>query len=694
MKTLFFYLSLSILIINWSCSSSSDGDGDGGTPSAVVTEIILADPYIFNGLAFWDKNKNSIWDPGEPISGLSDVNGLAKFDLVIPAGEIIGQHRAGTMDGFNYPGRLRGISIGDGTTVLNPMTTLLANGFTTDELLALFAEAGIFLTEEDLFKNPMTDPLVLQAALTLATGLIQNPKGFALGPGDTQPSANGLVMTNTYSQDFLVDSALIYGDVIEKVKDLTSIENISKTSSSFFDYLSRYGTDDFMNDDVLNENQVDDALVVIGDEFDNSTNALQPIVLLPEAQASPTDNRFSATVFKNVWFPPGDYDALGFRTLQANQRIVNESIGDYPQGPLILRILLMETIVTDDSFLYTFQRSKAQTEPWNYNIIWDFNSDTNQLTLVESLEQKNGDPPENVTLREELPIATSDFLTTLVYRTLEKNFDESTGLNDIFRLIGDGEKILTHYGIDWGLDPKNPLPWRTNTTRTNNCLTGNMEDRGLTNDCEGSDVAVKYTMIREGLSTHSVEALTKAQDLGASPNKLTFSFLYKNRSLSDPNTESPVEYIIRDIAAVEGQMDLTTECSVSNSCIQTNVDGFTRPPFDDTEDIDFFIGYEEFPSDYKVWAVNEIAIQLSGVGTISYETQETSSFYKMGFLVVQLKEITSGPFQTPFEYLIIDVASREGTAVSFAKDWIEDGVVKFRYRDFDKIEVKEITNTD
>ncbi|RLA61068.1 MAG: hypothetical protein DRQ89_11875, partial [Epsilonproteobacteria bacterium] len=475
---------------------------------------------------------------------------------------------------------------------------------------------------------------------------------------------------------------------IGKIKDSTSLKNISKTSSSFFDYMSKYGTGDFIENGSVDQSEMDQALEVIEQEFDNSQNILQPIVLLPVVKATPTDSGFSASVLENVWFEPGHYDAIGLRILEAQSRVVTETISNYPTGPLDLRVLFMDTELTDEGLVASFLRKKAVEGFWNYNVNWVFDSTTNQLTLVESLVQKNGEPPENILTREGLPISTTDFLNTLVYRTQKKAFDNATGLSDVKRLIGDGETILTHYGIDWGVDPRNPSPWRTNTSRTNNCLAG----ENITDDCDSAEASVKYSMIREGLKNHSVEALTQAAELGASPT-ISFSFLYKKRSLSEPNTEEPIKYIISEISAIAGKIGVTENCPHSSKCLEVSVEGNARAPLEDTENIDFFIGYENFPEDYKVWAVNSVQITETGSGAISFFTNESSSFYKNGFLVVKLKPST-GIIPIPFEYLIIDVAAREGVAASFVKDWMEDGAVKFRYRDFDKIEIKQISTTN
>jgi hypothetical protein len=155
----------------------------------------------------------------------------------------------------------------------------------------------------------------------------------------------------------------------------------------------------------------------------------------------------------------------------------------------------------------------------------------------------------------------------------------------------------------------------------------------------------------------------------------------------------PVEYIISSIGSVEGKMGVTSECPVTERCLQVSVGDSGRAPLDDSDGIDFLIGYETFPDDYKVWAVNSIELTEGGSGSINFFTNESSSFYKKGFLVVQLKQ-SGGIIPTPFEYLIIDIGTLEGTAVSFTKDWVEDGVIKFQYRDFDLIEVKQIPATN
>ncbi|MGK5085798.1 hypothetical protein WDW37_21115 [Bdellovibrionota bacterium FG-1] len=71
--------------------------------------------------------------------------------------------KLGTHNGKDYQNRLRGTVQSSGTIYITPMTTPLANSFTSQQIIDLFAEKSLTLTEADLTANPMENIATLFA---------------------------------------------------------------------------------------------------------------------------------------------------------------------------------------------------------------------------------------------------------------------------------------------------------------------------------------------------------------------------------------------------------------------------------------------------------------------------------------------------------------------------------------------------
>ena len=140
-------------------------DSGGDSNLSTVTGGVAVDPYIIGALFFEDKNNNGIQDEGEQLSTVTDENGSFSFAEPITIGSTLVMKDTGTHQGLPFTLILkRQINAEDaGQVVVSPLTTLLASGLSSAELLTLLSDAGLpwvaQLQQADLSSNP-------QAAIT------------------------------------------------------------------------------------------------------------------------------------------------------------------------------------------------------------------------------------------------------------------------------------------------------------------------------------------------------------------------------------------------------------------------------------------------------------------------------------------------------------------------------------------------
>jgi len=138
------------------CSGGGDSSVDlsGGGP---MDQIIAVDPYI-EGAVFQEIDA----DTGAVLqeSNLSNEFGRFTFPQPLTPASVVElmDSNKGLHGGAPYQGMLRRVvtAADKDPLVVSPLTTLLANGITPEELIALFNDAGLTgLTVADLYADPM-----------------------------------------------------------------------------------------------------------------------------------------------------------------------------------------------------------------------------------------------------------------------------------------------------------------------------------------------------------------------------------------------------------------------------------------------------------------------------------------------------------------------------------------------------------
>lgn len=650
-------------------SCGGDSGSSSSSSSSSFFSFLGADPYIVNGTFFYDQNDNGIYDQGEPISTSTDTNGNGSFSTIIPAGGKIIQLTGGVMDGFNYIGKLKGISNGVGGIILSPLTTLTTNGFTNQQILDLLNSAGISITEDQLDQNPMESPELMRAALTLSQGMMASLKGFDLSPSDVTFSGGAATFNTPYADTLFRQASVVYGQLINQTSFNSNLTNLSKTSSSFFTFMNNFGADIFVTPQGSPTPEIANAEAAANDVVAESLNSYEPIDL------ALVSGNFSAEVLKNQTFNPGFYDLLGLDFINIYTRQVDNTIPNYPFSPRKIRVNFFGASIGTTTMTVPNEINKRRS--------WTLNTSSNLVNYVGSITQINGETPSNAQVVNGLPISTYNESDSIILRIAEIQ-GTSIPENEInIRLAGEGNSIFTYFGIDWGSDPTDKTAWLVDNTRTNNCII----DSTPTDNCN-QPVTYFYNSQKENANIKSFSALTHASSIGtALPSGAQLKFTIRNTPLGASTSEPPVDYTVSKLE-LEPASFVKVSCSNPMGCLAVKVGQQNpRSPLEDSTDISFLAGYESFPSDYKVYAVNKVFLKVGDNEDVSCSTSATSSFFKDNMLLLKLNCPTNFP---KTEYLFIDLASRIGVLASYEKDWKEGDLLKFKYRDFNRITLKDI----
>jgi hypothetical protein len=312
----------------------------------------------------------------------------------------------------------------------------------------------------------------------------------------------------------------------------------------------------------------------------------------------------------------------------------------------------------------------------NPEFSYTFNPEDKQINLLESMSVKEGYPANIVNYSEGLPISATSYTSNLNFKTYSQTFLNKESV----RIVGSGDSVTTYYGVD-------PDLLTVDSSRTNNCLAGTAPNFSVTSDCSANDVSVFYNSQKDGSTIFADNALTNFSDRGATPTFSSFSFIYKNRKLNAPNADKPVQYEISGIKTVPGMLVLDTQnCLASDRCLRVVGEGDTslREQMTDSADLEHLIVYDYYPYDYKIYAINSLKIKIAEGVNIELDVSKYSSFYKDGMIYLKL------PPASTMEYLVLDLLSKQGAALSKVFDWMENGQLKFQYRDIEKIEIKEL----
>jgi hypothetical protein len=142
--------------------------GGGGTPPANNSGIkgIAVDPYIVSAVFCEDKNNNGVCDPGEQVSTVSDISGVFYFSNALTLGSDIIVKTQGTHNGVLYTGDIKRKVDQADNLVISPLTTLLANGWTEQNVIDVLQHSNSItsLTAADLKKDPLAGIETLDAA--------------------------------------------------------------------------------------------------------------------------------------------------------------------------------------------------------------------------------------------------------------------------------------------------------------------------------------------------------------------------------------------------------------------------------------------------------------------------------------------------------------------------------------------------
>ncbi|MEZ4483903.1 MAG: hypothetical protein R2864_04685, partial [Syntrophotaleaceae bacterium] len=185
-----------VLFVVFFMLSGCGGGGGGGSDSSssgVGTAGVAVDPYI-KGAVFEEVSPEGVV---LQTSTASDATGSFSFAKAVKDDSIIRikEGYKGTHVGKPYEGSLRGTIEASGNLVVSPITTLLANGFTNEQVIALLEQAGISgLQESDLYADSMADlvgkqvfsddELILLQANIAVNNFLVRIDNFSWGPND------------------------------------------------------------------------------------------------------------------------------------------------------------------------------------------------------------------------------------------------------------------------------------------------------------------------------------------------------------------------------------------------------------------------------------------------------------------------------------------------------------------------------
>jgi len=147
---------VAVVAIGYSCG----GGGSSGSSADTTVRHIAVDPYIVGAKFFEDLDGDEVQDLDEQLSSLTDANGLFTFSSPLTTGAfvVLSDTVIGPLhNGVSYTGTVkREVTSITESLVASPLTTLLANGWTEQNVVDVLTGAGLAgITFTDLTKNPM-----------------------------------------------------------------------------------------------------------------------------------------------------------------------------------------------------------------------------------------------------------------------------------------------------------------------------------------------------------------------------------------------------------------------------------------------------------------------------------------------------------------------------------------------------------
>ena len=157
-----------VVVISLMLYACGGGGGGGSTPQGGNSGVkgIAVDPYIVNAVFCEDKNNDGVCSPGEQVSTASDALGIFYFPDALTLGSDIIIKTQGIHNGVAYTGDIKRRVDQSDDLVVSPLTTLLANGWTEQNVIDVLQHSGSItgLTAADLKKDPLAGIETLDAA--------------------------------------------------------------------------------------------------------------------------------------------------------------------------------------------------------------------------------------------------------------------------------------------------------------------------------------------------------------------------------------------------------------------------------------------------------------------------------------------------------------------------------------------------
>jgi len=154
----FYWLTMAVFLTLLTACGGSGGGGDSSdTALTSVTSGVAVDPYIVNAIF---EEVSADGTVRQRKSEPSDAQGRFSFPDPVAEGSMLRMKASANVRHGNapYTGTLkRQVSMVDGSmVVVSPLTTLVANGMSENEVSRMMADAGLpGLTEEDLYTDPV-----------------------------------------------------------------------------------------------------------------------------------------------------------------------------------------------------------------------------------------------------------------------------------------------------------------------------------------------------------------------------------------------------------------------------------------------------------------------------------------------------------------------------------------------------------
>lgn len=209
----------------------------GGSDSGSTTGSKLVDPYIVGAVLFEDVNNDGVQQATEQSSTPTDANGTFTFPNPLTVGSTIRlTATTGSHAGVTYTGAIAAkVTDAAAFQVVSPMTTLLANGWTAQNVVDVLTAAGLTgITVADVTKDPMTAfnmtdtvgaitdakladiqaSITIYSFLSIIEGIIKN--GYDTGMG-----SNGFALTYAMFVAHPYHTALLANMVFEIKRGLS-----------------------------------------------------------------------------------------------------------------------------------------------------------------------------------------------------------------------------------------------------------------------------------------------------------------------------------------------------------------------------------------------------------------------------------------------------------------------------------------